>query len=224
MVENATIIIPIRLKRSARGIMLQHMLAGIALILTVLEFLGDEENPHKIILTIEGFIAIALVIAIIRELRHLKKGHLQSSIWVDLLAASVIFCEALNKFLEHHIRLAIAWWFVALLTIVTGFIRPRVRGRRYIKINEEQILLKLWITKSEKIPIKEILSIIKTQSKIEISLKNGESWIIEFNRMLNPGEISDKLYSACSQAGMRNDTLIGFGNEGGSDSIPQNSP
>jgi len=210
MLDDKSITIPIRLKRSARGIMLQHMLAGIALLLTVLEFLGDQENPHKFVLAIEGIVAIILVIAIIRELRHLKKGHFQSSIWVDILAAGVIFCEALNKYLEHHVRLAIAWWFVTALTLATGFIRPRVRGRRYMVVSTEQIKLKLWILKSQTISLGSILSIIKTPSKIEINLKSGESWVIELGEMLNAGELSEKLYSACRESGLSSDTLIGF--------------
>ena len=213
MSETKPTIIPIRLKRAARGIMLQHLLAGVALLLAVGEFLSEDANPLKIILVVEGVIAIGLVITIIRELQHLKKGHFQSSIWVDILAAGVISCEALNKFLEHHLRLAIAWWFVALLTIVMGYVRPRLRGRRYITIDGEQILLKLWKFRSHKFPTKSLLSIIKSPTRIEISLKSGESWLIELNQMLNPHQFAEQLYSACKQAGVTNDVLIGFSDE-----------
>jgi hypothetical protein len=210
MAETKPIIIPFRLKRSIRGIMLQHLLAGIALLMTVLEFLSEHENPHYAILIIEGIIAICLVIAIIFEFRHVQKGHLPQSLLVDILAAGVIACEATNKYLEHHIKLAIAWWFVSIITIVVGYLKPRFRGRRYISITPDEIKLKLWLYRSETISTGSILSIMKKPTGLEINLNSGESWVIDLKPMLNAHDIVANFFAACKESGIPKDKLIGF--------------
>jgi hypothetical protein len=210
MAEIKPIVIPLHLKRSVRGIMLQHLLAGIALLMTVLEFLSEHENPHYAILIIEGIIAICLVIAIIFEFRHVQKGHLPQSLLVDILAAGVIACEATNKFLEHRTRLAIAWWFVSIITLVIGYLKPRFRGRRYIAITPEEIKLKLWLFKSQTISNGSILSVMKMPARLEINLKSGESWAIDLKPMLNAHEFTASFFDACKESGIPKDKLIGF--------------
>jgi hypothetical protein len=121
------ITIPLQTKRSLRGMLTQHALAGIALLSAVVTFITEEGNPYPWLMIVETALAVGLIIVIVMEFVRIREGkHFPFPI-VDLLAGLVLSMESLNRFLEGRIRLAVAWLFVALLTIAVGFLRPRYR-------------------------------------------------------------------------------------------------
>jgi hypothetical protein len=207
------IIISIASKRSFLSIMMQHAIAGISLFVAAISVLSDRNNGHQILVVIEAVIWASLVIAIVIEVKQLRKGHVSRFPFVEIMAGLTLFMESINKFLEGHVRLSIAWFIISLITIIMGFARPQISRFRRIFLYMDGILIRKSPFQRFRKTWNDIKLIQRSKTKINIITHDNKRDAIFLSSLLKPEQVIEELFAGLTRLRIPSEKLDGFSKE-----------
>jgi hypothetical protein len=185
-------IIQLQKKRTMRSILFQHAAEGIAIWVTALGILLAQTGIYPILTILQAAAATGLIVAIVIEFVHIRKGHLSKFPAAELMASLVFLLEGIDKFLEGHVALSIAWSIVAILTMASGFIKPLIPKIRRIVFDSNGIFIKTSLFGKYEIRWSNLRLIKLSDSKIEIIARDGNIRGLRLASLLHSQEILHK--------------------------------
>lgn len=195
----------------------QHFMAAVALLTTALTVLTGHDSPHKWLMIIEAVLAVGLIIALILEYLHIHKGRHSPFPWVDLMAGLVLSMESLNKYFEGRTRLAVAWLFVALLTIAIGFLRPRfsffrsrIMPKPRIVVDSAGIDVRMSLWSRFRLEWDAIAVVEYSPAAIRIIPEQGHPRSIDLGSIMHPEELASQFSAAVNRLNLPPDKFQGF--------------
>jgi hypothetical protein len=211
------ITIPFQTKRSLRGILAQHAMAGIALLSAAVTMVTEQGNPHPWLMIVEAGLGVGLIIVIILEYIRIHRGRHFPFPLVDLLAGLVLGMESLNRFLEGHVGMAGALLFVALLTITVGFFRPRflsfrsrVLPKSRIILNSAGIDVRMSPWSRFRLAWDAVAAVEYSPAAIRIILEHGHPRSIDLGSIMHSEEVVAQFSAAVDRLNLPAEKFRGF--------------
>lgn len=174
-------------ERSMRASAVQHGIAGALLLVAGIEQLGD---PHG--LQFLNWLAIVsgaiVLVAVIFELRSLRKHEHTSFGWVDLFSVPVLLLEGFHKLHLGKKYLPYPYFFVALIMLVRGFLYQRLLHLRHITLNENGISARLSPFRKLQAAWRDMREVNCVDTKITLTMNNGDTHLIDLKNIRNKDE------------------------------------
>ena len=218
------IIIRLQTKRSLRGNLAQHAMAGIALLSAVTTIVTEQGNPHPWLMVVEAGLGLSLIIVIILEFMRIHKGKHFPFPLVDLLAGCVLGMESLNRFLEGRVPLAIAWLLVALLTITAGFRRTRLSLLRRIVLDSEGIYVRTSLWSRFRLGWDGVTVVELSSAAIRLIPEQGHPRSIALGYIMHADEFVSRFSAAVTQLKLPPEKFQGFAGLSGPPSTKPSMP
>ncbi len=170
-------IVPFVLNRKAKQrMMVNHLIPGAMLLILGVEALSGGGDAHIYSAWLNIVVGVAVIVAVVRELRK-KSPHEHSVIgWVDAFAGCVIIVEGINHYHPHKVfQPAYFYWLAGLLTILLGVFHQKVSSVRRITFRKEALSVRTRLLRTFTISWSAIASIRFSRDALVLRTHDGET-------------------------------------------------
>lgn len=182
----------IAFERSMRASAVQHGAAGFLLLLAGFEHM-QEANGARSFFTWLSILAGAIVlVAVLLELRSLRKHEHTSFGWVDLFSVPVLLIEAFHKLHLGKKYLPYVYFLMAAIMLARGFLYERLLHLRHIKLNETGMSARVSPLRKIELQWRDVREVSCTNSRIDIALTNGGTQVIDLKAIRNKAEVQNE--------------------------------
>lgn len=175
-------------ERSMRASAVQHGGAGLMLLLAGLEQLQETNNAHPFFAWLSTLAGAVVLVAVIFELRSLRKHEHASFGWVDLFSVPVLLIEAFHKLHLGKKYLPYVYFFMAAIMLVRGFLYERLLHLRHIKLDETGLFARPSPLRKLRLAWRDISHVSCAEAKIDIAMNSGEVHTIDLKNIRNKDE------------------------------------
>jgi hypothetical protein len=179
-------------ERSMRTSAVQHGIAGLLLLFAGIQQLQESSDAHPFFAWLSIIAGAVVLVAVIFELRSLRKHEHTSFGWVDFFSAPVLLIEAFHKLHLGKKYLPYPYFFLALVMLVRGFLYERLLHLRQIKLNETGLSARVSPLRKIELQWRDVREVTCADSRLEIALTNGDTRVIELKNIRNKEEAQNE--------------------------------
>lgn len=178
----------IAFERSMRASAVQHGGAGFLLLLAGFEQLQATNNAHPFFAWLSILAGAIVLVAVIFELRSLRKHEHTSFGWVDLFSVPVLLIEAFHKLHLGKKYLPYVYFFMAAIMLARGFLYERLLHLRHIKLDETGLTARVSPLRKFELQWRDVRTVACEDEKIVFALHNGGAHTIDLKNIRNKDE------------------------------------
>lgn len=163
-----------RSKRMKRVQLVQHLGAAALLVLTGAAHLR-EGHAAEFLPLLEVLAGVLLIGSVARERWRAARGHHHDGVaWVEIAGAGLMLVEAFARTRGHHHTSFIILSFVAPLVVLTvGLLDVSRRGQRFLKADDEAVVVRLRLLFRRRFPFAEMRSFRRRGAGLDLQLTGG---------------------------------------------------
>lgn len=176
-------------ERSMRASAVQHGGAGFLLLLAGFEQLQETSNAPPFFAWLSVLAGAIVLVAVVFELRSLRKHEHTSFGWVDLFSVPVLLIEAFHKLHLGKKFLPYAYFFIAAIMLVRGFLYERLLHLRHIKLDETGMSARVSPLRKLALQWRDVREVSCADSRIDIAMTNGDTQVIDLQAIRNKNEV-----------------------------------